>query len=87
MHKWKLGSGLIPIGSLMSFGGLFLFIPSLYHGLQLVPSVHVLLALFGLAILPTIGGFLCTTKSLVHLSGDKVQLVELSEPIFSSLLA
>ncbi|WP_420812259.1 EamA family transporter [Photobacterium salinisoli] len=39
-----------------------------------------------LALLPTIGGFWCTTKSLAILKSQMVQLVELSEPIFALML-
>ncbi|EED4923270.1 EamA family transporter, partial [Salmonella enterica subsp. arizonae] len=39
--------------------------------------------LIGLAILPTIGGFWCTTKALTLTSSQSVQLIELSEPVFA----
>ncbi|HGA5942127.1 TPA: EamA family transporter, partial [Salmonella enterica subsp. enterica serovar Saintpaul] len=43
--------------------------------------------LIGLAILPTIGGFWCTTKALTLTSSQSVQLIELSEPVFAILFS
>jgi drug/metabolite transporter (DMT)-like permease len=44
------------------------------------PLAAILMIL--LALLPTIGGFLCTTKALTLLSSESVQLMESSEPVF-----
>lgn len=43
--------------------------------------------LLALALLPTLLGFYCTTKALHYMSASKVQVTELSEPIFATVLA
>ncbi|MBO6225193.1 MAG: DMT family transporter, partial [Psychrobacter sp.] len=37
----------------------------------------------GLAIFPTILGFYCTASALTYLPASKVQVIELSEPLFA----
>ncbi|MDO6708935.1 DMT family transporter [Photobacterium sp. 1_MG-2023] len=83
--KLNIGGGLIPVCGLLLFGLVYLMIPFTMTGLVGIdPSVWLTLVL--LALLPTIGGFWCTTKSLTILKSQTVQLVELSEPIFALML-
>jgi drug/metabolite transporter (DMT)-like permease len=83
---FKIGSGLIVVNSLLLFGTSYLFIPCLYTGLHL-PSLNNFYLLLITAIVPTIGGFWFTTKALTLLKSNSVQLIELSEPIFATLMA
>lgn len=85
--RYQIGSGFIVVNSLMFYGMLFLFIPFANDELVLINDPYTLLLMTFLALLPTIGGFLCTTKALTLLSSESVQLVELSEPIFALAFA
>ena len=85
--RLRIGSGLIVVNTLMLFGCIYLFIPFIAYGAVIIPSFMSLAFLVALAIFPTIGGFWCTTKALSILSGESVQLLELTEPVFSVLLA
>lgn len=40
-----------------------------------------------LGVVPTLGGFFCTTKALDFLEASQVQLFEMSEPLFAGLMA
>lgn len=81
--RFKIGSGLLVVNGLMLFGMLYLFIPFAFEGLVFIQDMNTAALLIFLALLPTIGGFLCTTKALTLLKSESVQLVELSEPVFS----
>ncbi|KDM93363.1 DMT family transporter [Photobacterium galatheae] len=83
--KLEIGGGLIPVCGLLMFGLVYLLIPFAMSGVVGVEN-DVWLTLLLLALLPTIGGFWCTTKSLTILKSQTVQLVELSEPIFALIL-
>ncbi|GAB6263591.1 DMT family transporter [Photobacterium sp. 53610] len=83
--KLDIGGGLIPVCGLLMFGLVYLMIPFSMSGVVGVEN-DVWLTLLLLALLPTIGGFWCTTKSLTILKSQTVQLVELSEPIFALIL-
>lgn len=81
--KMKFGSGLPQMFTLLLFGNFYLFIPYT-QGVELIDiNVLSISILIGLAILPTIGGFWCTTKALTLTSSQSVQLIELSEPVFA----
>lgn len=81
--RFNIGSGLLVVNSLMLFGMLYLFVPFAFEGLVFIDDINTAVLLVFLALLPTIGGFLCTTKALTLLKSESVQLVELSEPVFS----
>ena len=83
--RLNIGGGLIPVCALLVFGVIYLFIPFAIQGV-VAPSSEALPYLLMLAILPTIGGFWCTTKSLTLIESQSVQLIELSEPIFALLI-
>lgn len=73
---------------LLLYGCIFLSIPFLSQSHSLPPvTASGLLYLTLLGILPTIGGFYCTTKALLLTDALHVQLFELTEPIFASILA
>ncbi|WJV64315.1 DMT family transporter [Pectobacteriaceae bacterium CE70] len=85
--KLKLGSGIPQMCILLLFGSIYLYIP-VHQELKISDiSPQVTLILILLAILPTIGGFWCTTKALTLTSSQSVQLIELSEPIFAIIFS
>ena len=83
---FQIGSGLIVVNSLLLFGTLYLFIPFINTKL-VYPTFSDMPLLLLLSLLPTIGGFWCTTKALTLLKSNTVQLLELSEPIFAIIMA
>jgi drug/metabolite transporter (DMT)-like permease len=52
-------------------------------GIELQDLPRVIL----LGVVPTLGGFFCTTKALDFLEASQVQLFEMSEPLFAGLMA
>ncbi|WP_373746395.1 DMT family transporter [Neisseria dentiae] len=87
VKKFGFKGGLYLTRFLLFFGMIYLAIPfaQTFHGLEL--NLYSILALCALALLPTILGFYCTTKALQYLSAAKVQVTELSEPLFAVVLA
>lgn len=81
--RFKIGSGLMVVNSLMLYGSIYLFIPFNYEGIVLPSDMKTLVLLVFLALLPTIGGFLCTTRALTLIESKSVQLIELTEPLLS----
>jgi drug/metabolite transporter (DMT)-like permease len=55
-------------------------------GLQ-APSLDGVWALVGLAVVPTILGYYFTTLAVSYVEASRVQLYELSEPLFAVVLA
>jgi len=84
--KFSLDGGLSLIWYFMLFGVIYLFFP-FYHSGMILPDSQNFLSLMALAILPTIGGFYCTTKALTLLAANKVQTLELTEPLFAMFFA
>ncbi|AKP48308.1 MULTISPECIES: DMT family transporter [Bacillus] len=84
--KFALDGDLALIWYLMLFGSFYLFLPFYKEGF-VWPSLGSVPSLMGLAILPTIGGFYCTTKALNYLEANKVQFFELTEPVFATIFA
>lgn len=87
LKKFKLIGGLYLTHSMLIFGSLFLFFPFILQYQPITLSGSTTLFILILALLPTIGGFFCTTKALNYLSPAKVQITELSEPIFTMIFA
>lgn len=84
----KLGSGLAVTRRLLLFGSIYLALPFAANGAVLPTwSIGVWMALFVLALLPSIGGFYCTTRAIELATPAQIQLFELSEPLFAALLA
>ncbi|PHF72229.1 EamA family transporter [Priestia aryabhattai] len=84
--KFSLEGGLSLIWYFMLFGIIYLFIPFYREGI-VIPELNSMPSLIALAIFPTIGGFYCTTRALNYLEANKVQFLELSEPIFATVFA
>lgn len=78
--------GIAMLWWLLMFGSLFLSSHFIFSPLEL-PSFHGWLYILLLGGASTIGGFYCTTKALSLASATTVQLFELNEPLFASILA
>ena len=83
MQRFGLQGGIYLTKYLLLFGSLFLFIPFMITFEPIQLSYLSVLGLLGLAIFPTILGFYCTTSALKYLPASKVQVIELSEPLFA----
>lgn len=87
IQRFGFKGGLVLTRALMFFASIYLFLPFLAQLHKIDTSLIIILNLLALALLPTIVGFYCTTKALLYLSAAKVQVTELSEPIFAAFLA
>ncbi len=87
IKKFRLNGGLFLTKYLLLFGSVYLAVPFLINFHSISFNSNIILGLIGLAVLPTILGFYCTTKALTYLPAAKVQVTELSEPIFAALMA
>lgn len=83
MQRFGLQGGIYLTKYLLLFGSLFLFIPFIITFEPVHIGYQSILGLLGLAIFPTILGFYCTTSALTYLPASKVQVIELSEPLFA----
>ncbi|OOR91082.1 EamA family transporter [Moraxella caviae] len=87
LAKWfGIGSGLPQLLWLFGFGSIYLAFPMLAEGFSYPTGVSLLVVLT-LVLLPTIGGFLLTTKALATGEASKVQIIETSDPLFATLFA
>ena len=87
IKKFKLTGGIYLTKYLLMFGTVYLFFPFIVKfNFNYKIDINILLGIVFLALFPTILGFYCTTKALKYMSLGKVQVTELSEPIFSTLL-
>lgn len=84
--RFKIPSTLTALWWLFGFGSLFLFVPFAIGGLKM-PSLQTYPYILSLALVPTIGGYYFTTKALSLMEASKVQIFEMSEPMFASLFA
>ena len=83
MQRLGLQGGIYLTKYLLLFGSVFLFVPFIITFEPVHISYLSILGLLGLAIFPTILGFYCTTSALKYLPAAKVQVIELSEPLFA----
>lgn len=83
MQRFGLQGGIYLTKYLLLFGSVFLFIPFIITFEPVHIGYQSILGLLGLAIFPTILGFYCTTSALKYLPASKVQVIELSEPLFA----
>ncbi len=87
VQKFQLQGGMYLTKYLLLFGAIFLFIPFAMTYEPIHFNSKIILGLSALAVLPSILGFYCTTSALKHISASKVQVLELSEPLFAMLFA
>lgn len=83
---FKIGSGLPQLVWLFGFGSIYLLFPLLYEGFK-YPTGTSIIFVIALILLPTIGGFFFTTKAVKDGEASKVQIIETSDPLFSTLFA
>lgn len=84
--KFKLPGNLAVLWCFFGIGSIYLFIPFFFHG-AIVPDGAAYSYVFALALIPTIGGFYFTSKALTLIEAGKVQILEMSEPVFASVFA
>lgn len=87
VKKFSLNGGIYLTRLFMMFGSVYLFFPYLNNIHHIDWNALIITNLLALAVLPTILGFYCTTKALNYLTAAKVQVTELSEPIFAVVMA
>lgn len=87
VKKFSLNGGIYLTRLFMLFGSIYLFFPYLLNIHTIDWNFIIVVNILALAILPTILGFYCTTKALNYLTAAKVQVTELSEPIFAVIMA
>lgn len=87
LQKFRLQGGIYMTKYLLIFGALFLFIPFVFTYEPISFDFKIGLGLLALALFPSILGFFCTTSALKHLSASKVQVLELTEPLFAMFFA
>ena len=86
-NKFQLPTQGIPLlWFLMLYGTLFLSVP-FFMNHPALPAVETIPTIVSLSLLPTIGGFYCTTKALNFASATEVQIFELVEPLIASIFA
>lgn len=89
LKKFNIKGGLALTRQLMFFGAVYLLIPAVHTSLDLSIFTNPtnFLSLLALVVFPSILGFVCTTKAVDCLPPAKVQLLELSEPLFAAIFA
>ncbi len=86
VKKFNIESGLKTLFYLFLFGSIYLLIPLLlFSEINLIKEG--IIYIFALAVIPTVGGFYFTNKALNLIEAGKVQLFEMTEPFFATLLA
>lgn len=85
-RKFKIPGILSSLWWLFGFGSIYLLIPLIINGIS-IPEFKLYPYIISLAIVPTIGGFYFTNKALDLTEATKVQLIQMSEPIFASVFA
>lgn len=86
IFAWKyfrLRSGLASLWWFFLFGTVYLSVPFVSNGPS-VPTGETIAPMVALAIVPSFGGFLCTTLALKYIEAFKTQVIEASEPVFSA---
>lgn len=89
LKKIRAPGGLVLTRQLLCWGAVFLAVPAARAPLApaTLLSAGALLPLLGLAVLPSVLGFFCTCKAVNYLPPARVQLLELSEPLFTASFA
>lgn len=86
MKMFKIESGLKTLFYLFLFGTIYLAIPFIFTQPD-VPAAKNIFPLIALAVIPTICGFYFTVKALNKTDAGKVQLFEMTEPLFATILS
>ncbi|MCP5375333.1 MAG: EamA family transporter [Rickettsiaceae bacterium] len=84
-RKFKIETNIGFLWWLIGFGTVFLLIPTGITNIKLsLPNAGFLHLVF-LAVVPTIGGFYFTSKALNNTEASKVQIIEMSDPFFTTV--
>lgn len=86
MKKYNIKSGIKTLFYLFLFGSIYLSLPLIFYSGINIPLEGVPY-IIALSIVPTIGGFYFTNKALSLIEAGKVQLFEMTEPFFATILA
>lgn len=84
-RKFKIHSNAGTLWWLTGIGSFLLLLPSLFSDLKLGIPAGGFEYLLVLAIVPTLGGFFFTLKAVSKIEASKVHIVEMSDPLFSSV--
>jgi DME family drug/metabolite transporter len=85
--RFDLPATMVTIWLLMGFGSFYLYPLTSGNLVYIFTTTNALIFLLPLAILPTILGYFYTTKALHYAPANTVQFFQVSEPIFSAILA
>jgi drug/metabolite transporter (DMT)-like permease len=85
-QRFALKADLRDMFGMLAWGTLFLLPEYIGTGVEL-PGITAWGMLIWLAVFPTVLGYFFTTAAVTRLGASKVQLVELSEPLFAALMA
>ncbi len=86
-RKFGMATNIGFLWWLIGFGTIFLFIPTIITDIELSLPVSGFIHLLFLALVPTIGGFYFTSKALNNTEAGKVQIIEMSDPFFTTIAA
>jgi len=85
-RRFNLGSGLAVLWCFFAVGMVYLAVPLVVAG-SFAIELRDLPIVMLLGVVPTLGGFYCTTRALELLEASQVQMFEMSEPLFASVMA
>jgi drug/metabolite transporter (DMT)-like permease len=84
-RKFKITPNVGFLWWFTGFGTIFLITPTIIGEMELsIPRAGYTYLIY-LAIIPTICGFYFTSKALNHVQASNVQIIEMSEPIFTTI--
>lgn len=83
---FQMRGGIASLVWLFGFGSLYLGIPYFREGPSF-PGIMVSIVILGLIVLPTIGGFYCTTMAVKSADASIVQIIETSDPLFATIMS
>jgi drug/metabolite transporter (DMT)-like permease len=84
--KLKIPANFGLLWWLFGYGTIYLSIPLFFKGF-ILPELRIIPLIVCLALIPTICGYYFTMKALSYIESGKVQLFEMSEPLFASFAA
>ncbi len=86
-RKFSIATNIGFLWWLIGYGTIFLFIPTIITDIKLEIPLSGFIHLLFLAVVPTIGGFYFTSKALNNTEAGKVQIIEMSDPFFTTIAA
>ena len=86
-RKFRISANLGFLWWLTGFGTIFLFFPVLFTDMKLLFPTSGIKYLIALSIIPTLCGFYFTARALNRIEAGRVQIIEMSDPVFSTITA